>query len=128
MRGPSEAYLYDEAIGVRVLAGNWLVSRQTLTAGASISSANSSVTLIMQGDGNLVQYRNGVATWSTQTFVPGTRAVMQPDGNLVLYRPGNAAVWQSGTFVSGSYLLAENDGDVAIYRTTTPLWRNGSVV
>ena len=62
-------------------------------------SANQVYKFIMQTDGNLVVYKNGVgAIWASsscgQTGFSGILAVMQTDGNFVLYPGGSAvAVW-----------------------------------
>lgn len=59
-------------------------------------SADRRYQLVMQGDGNLVQYGPGGALWSTETEGSTGQFVVQEDGNLVVYAEGRA-VWQSGT-------------------------------
>jgi hypothetical protein len=76
------------------------------------------MSLVMQGDGNLVLYRTGAALWAS-SYVPAQDAypftgatqamacarcfaVFQTDGNLVLYAPaangvGNRPYWSSNT-------------------------------
>ena len=61
-------------------------------------------TLIMQGAGNLVLYKNlgragQSAPWATGgSLVAGSYAVMQGDGNLVIYHPNRSTViWASNT-------------------------------
>jgi hypothetical protein len=53
--------------------------------------------VVMQGDGNLVNYSDttGKPVWATGTGVAGAIAVMQDDGNLVVYAPGGQALWAS---------------------------------
>ncbi len=67
--------------------------------------------LIMQGDGNLVLYSNGKATFSSRTNgMPGATAVLQDDRNLVVYYQGRA-VWASGTAMTNAssfYDTAQN--------------------
>src|SRR5262245_24686902 len=52
----------------------------------SLASCDGRFTLIMQGDGNLVLYMNGVgALWASNTVGPYKKfALMQGDGNLVV--------------------------------------------
>ena len=64
-------------------AGNRLLPGAQLTAGAFLRSADRRLTMVMQGDGNLVLYRDGPAVWSSGTSGDGLRAVMQYDGNFV---------------------------------------------
>jgi hypothetical protein len=55
-------------------------------------SCDGRTSLVMQGDGNLVLYRNGVGPlWASCTGDASTYGVyMQGDGNLVVYAPGGA--------------------------------------
>ncbi|GAA1163588.1 cutinase family protein [Nocardioides aquiterrae] len=54
--------------------------------------------VVVQGDGNLVQYGDRGAVWATNTVGSGAnRLVMQSDGNIVLYNAANRAVWASNT-------------------------------
>ncbi|MFJ8627840.1 hypothetical protein ACIRD3_34070 [Kitasatospora sp. NPDC093550] len=61
--------------------------------------------LIMQGDGNLVMYRNtgngDVPLWSTHSAGCGDRAIMQGDGNLVVYGTGTRICWANNVFKGG---------------------------
>lgn len=89
-----------------------------LLPGTSISSDDGRFSLVMQGDGNLVLYRNGAgALWATGTAGKQVAfAVMQNDGNLVLYTPNGAPVWASGTHGNpGSVLILQDDGNLVIY-------------
>ena len=89
----------------------------SLAADQYIASPDHRYRLVMQSDGNLVDYADGTAVWSTGTFGnPGARVVMRPDGNLVLYAPGNRAVWNSGSWTAGgsSSLVAHDGGDVTV--------------
>ena len=60
-----------------------------LTANQSIYSPDGQYQLIMQGDGNLVEYGpGGQVIWDAATNGnPGAYAIMQGDGNLVVYSP-----------------------------------------
>lgn len=100
---------------------------EMLTRGGSILSNNRQYTLVLQTDGNLVLYRNGVALWSTQTQGRNVvRAVMQGDGNFVLYDNNGNPVWNSGTGQRpGSFLAVQDDGNLVIYtRTGNVAWNS----
>jgi hypothetical protein len=88
----------------------------TLSFGQSIKSCDGRFTLIMQTDGNLVLYFNGVALWATDTNGCGDHAVMQGDGNFVVYAASNAPCWSSNTANNpGAFLTLQNDGNLVIY-------------
>ena len=113
----------DKSVGDRLNVNEALEIEQNLR------SPDSRFTLVMQGDGNLVLYRNsdGKPLWATRT-TGGTRAVMQGDGNLVLYPSFGAAVWASNTAGNdGSIVQLQNDGNLVIYRGTTAIWASGTV-
>jgi hypothetical protein len=100
---------------------------QTLLSGQHLVSSNGLYTLIMQSDGNLVEYTAGLPFWATGTQGgAGTRAVMQTDGNLVVYSPTGAALWSSGSGGhSGTINLSLlNNGDLVVNGPAGPLWTN----
>ncbi|AZQ50323.1 peptidase S53 [Burkholderia cenocepacia] len=88
-----------------------------LSSGQSFTSGNGANVLVMQGDGNLVLIRQGVAVWNSGTYGhPGAYAVMQGDGNLVVYGSAGAALWNSGTGgYPGAVTYVQDDGNVVIY-------------
>ncbi|RQX84304.1 peptidase S53 [Burkholderia anthina] len=94
-----------------------------LGSGQSFTSGNGANVLIMQGDGNLVLLRQGVAQWSSGTYShPGAFAAMQADGNLVVYSPTGVPLWYSGTSGnSGAATYVQDDGNVVIY-APLPRW------
>src|SRR5262249_3135637 len=100
-------------------------SGRVLTAGQSIYSPHGQYQLIMQGDGNLVEYGpGGQAIWNSVTFGnPGAYATMQGDGNLVVYSSAGKALWNSGTYghPGASLVLADGGALEIIYRGTV-LW------
>lgn len=100
-----------------------------LAANDTIPSCDGRFTLYMQGDGNLVLYRNGGgALWSTETWgQPGNVAVMQDDGNLVVYSASGHPRWSSGTHGNpGAVLAMQDDGNLVIYKGSSPLWSSGT--
>ncbi len=102
----------------RMYFNDVLRAGQTLTAGNFLNSKNGVYYLYLQGDGNLVVYANGVATWSSITAgTTSNRLVLQGDGNLVLYNAQNAPTWHTTTFGSGSnnYLIMQDDGNLVLY-------------
>jgi hypothetical protein len=125
------------AIGVAALVGisatpadaaagsDRLGPNEALARGQRITSHNGCFWLQMQGDGNLVAYKNpGAPTpiWATMKFTsdPGVYAIMQSDGNFVVYpHLGAPALWNSGTngaVNQNSTLVMQDDGNIVIYR------------
>ncbi len=90
--------------------------QQQLNPGDQLVSSNGRYVLVMQGDGNLVEYETGgSAVWASGTSVPGTVFINQADGNFVLVAPGNHPVWATGTNTPGTLLTVQDDGNVAAY-------------
>ncbi|AOK05804.1 peptidase S53 [Burkholderia latens] len=98
-----------------------------LGSGQSFTSGNGANVLVMQGDGNLVLLRQGVARWSSGTYShPGAFAVMQADGNLVVYSSTGVPLWYSGTRgYPGAATYVQDDGNVVIY-TQMPRWSSNT--
>ena len=100
-------------------AASVLPAGATLTATQSIVSPNGEYTLVMQADGNLVEYlTGGRAIWSSGTHGDtGAHAVMQTNGNLAVLDSGGAVIWSSNSHSAGcaSELSIQNDGNVVIY-------------
>jgi hypothetical protein len=101
------------ATGARMQPG------ETLPPGQQITSASGRYRFVYQGDGNLVLYDGGRATWASNTAgKPTGVCIMQGDGNLVIYTPGPHAIWASNTAGhNGSGLVLQDDGNVVIYDT-----------
>jgi hypothetical protein len=97
---------------------------QRLNGGGEIAAGG--YVLIMQTDGNLVEYDSAShALWNSNTAgQPGNFVVMQTDGNLVVYSSGGSWRWQSGTNGYGNASLAiQTDGNVVVYSSGgSPLW------
>ncbi len=123
-------------LGVRVVApgADAAGTRSALWAGdrlvAGQSLDNAQYRLVVQADGNVVEYGNGRALWGTGTSGtgPGNRLVMQSDGNLVVYASGGRPVWSSRTAGSGAtnHLALQTDGNVVLYARSGPVWANGA--
>lgn len=109
--------------------GNTLQQGQSLLAGQGLISPNGQYTLVLQEDGNLVEYSYGNwATWATETA--GLRidhATLQLDGNFVLYGQNEQARWASETWldwstmqtgwVIGHRLVLDDQGYVTVEQT-----------
>ncbi len=102
----------------------WLQPGQTLGPGQSISNGTGCFLIVQATDGNVVEYCNGSAVWSTHTYSPGDRLVMQTDGNLVLYTSGNSWIWKSGTNgYPGAQLALQDDQNLVVYSSGgTAIW------
>jgi len=98
---------------------------EALYANESVWSTNGAYQLIMQSDGNLVEYGPSGALWASNTGIPGSWAIMQGDGNLVVYTSGGTPVFATGTAWSGSQLIVQSDSNVVMYSGSTPLWASG---
>ncbi len=104
-----------------------------LDAGMSLASQNGAFQLVMQADGNLVEYSNaGAAVWSSgtnKTQPLSTHVVMQTDGNLVIYNNFNVPLWSSKTAgMPGAYLFIDDLGQLSVNASAgVPLWEPGEV-
>ncbi|MCW2527451.1 MAG: hypothetical protein JWM76_2311 [Pseudonocardiales bacterium] len=110
----------------------FLGSGETLSAGQSLVDTSYRYWLLMQSDGNLVEYRWGPradVVWSSHTYGnSGATLTMQTDGNLVLYGSDGRAVWATGT--SGSdgtvSLSLQTDGNIVVRNGQgQPTWYTG---
>ena len=103
---------------------------EVLTAGQYLESGDRHYTVVMQRDGNLVEYvtGSGHALWSSGTGGhPGADVIMQDDGNLVIYGGASGALWSSGTAGSGlPVFYAQTDANLVVYHGGTPAWASGS--
>lgn len=92
---------------------------QTLPAGGTLVSQNQAYRLIMQTNGNLVEYGPSGWMWSSHTVGSGraNRLVMQTDGNLVMDSVSGQVPFATGEVSSGSHdsLVVQNDGNVVQY-------------
>lgn len=104
-----------------------LQAGQALKTNQSLTNCKGNVTLVMQGDGNLVVYGPPGALWSSNTAgTAGDSADMQGDGNFVVYA-GSTPLWSSNTAgYPGAYLVVQDDGNVVVYLGSTALWSTGT--
>ena len=119
--------LWDSMGNTRQVATTFVPNKASvgsLNPGQGRYSPNGAYWLVMQTDGNLVEYGGGRARWASNTLVPGSRVVLQADGNFVVYTPQNRPVWASGTVGQpGAWAAVHNDGRLAVYRTNgTAAW------
>ena len=110
--------------------GDRLVSNQGLMSGGSLVSADKGFKLVMQSDGNLVQYgKNGSVFWASGTQGHNNiwAVVMQSDGNLVVRDARNQPLWASGTSGhTGASFIVQDDGNLVIYDVHgAAIWNTG---
>ncbi|MFI9272766.1 hypothetical protein ACIGXM_18880 [Kitasatospora sp. NPDC052896] len=110
-----------------------LTAGQSLDAPSKGPGQNPVAELVMQGDGNLVEYLltqdggRGPAIWNTGTWGhPGAYVVSQGDGNLVLYSATGTPLWDSGTWGGGqpAQLLADGNLFVTSSSPSVLVWTN----
>jgi hypothetical protein len=111
------------AIPIPPGSSNVLMAGQTLEPGQAITDGNQ--VLIMQGDGNFVDYiaSSGFVEWDSGTSVPGSFISMQTAGNLVIYSPTGTALWTSFTDPSIGDRLEV--GPIIFTPGNIPLWSGG---
>ncbi len=106
-----------------------MVAGQSLGVGNQLLSCDNRFRLVLQGDGNLVLYKNGTQPlWATGTNGSSAHyAALQGDGNFVLYSTSLAALWNSGTPGNpGAILALQDDGNLVLYRNGVAIWHTGT--
>lgn len=101
---------------------NTLHPGEKLLPGQALTSKNGRYTLVMQEDGNLVEYEDGRKVWASDTFWRGSTFEAQSDGNFVIYGPGHVARWATETYVSDSWMILQDDRNVVIVAHGKPVW------
>jgi hypothetical protein len=109
-----------------------LYTGQSLSSGQELVSQDGWSAVIMQSDGNLVEYNyrvlRPVVLWASGTWGhPGTILLNQNDGNMVLIAPGNHPIWSTNT--SGTHytvLTIQNDANIVAYaQGHVAVWASG---
>jgi hypothetical protein len=111
---------------------NMLSSTNALGINEYLISANGLYKLVLQGDGNLVLYKNETTPlWASNTPAKNiVKCEMQGDGNLVLYDKEEHPYWDTKTVNNfKAYLILQDDGNLVIYneKGDIPLWSSGTV-
>jgi len=123
--GISTRPLWASMGGVTGLRTMTLYAGTSLSAGQALWSPGRAYQFVMQGDGNLVEYKGGTAIWDSQSQGVG-HLVMQTDGNLVIYNATSGVMWQSGSgghAASADYsVTVQDDGNVVVYGPSGALW------
>jgi len=89
-----------------------------------IVSDNNQYRLVLQGDGNLVQYGPRGAVWATGAN-RGSYLIQQGDGKLVLYDYKGSAIWGSPVWVSNgsnTRTIVQGDSNIVTYDGYRPIW------
>ncbi|MEU0559276.1 hypothetical protein [Dactylosporangium sp. NPDC006015] len=115
---PNGTLTVTNAAGTQIwTTTNVFTAGMTLQPGTQYYAQNGYYTLLMQSDGNLVEYnRFGQPLWASNTAgYPGATATMQGDGNFVIYQAGRP-LWATGTNGRGGTMFAfQGDGNLVVY-------------
>jgi len=113
------------------MGGDHLGIGQSMSNNRYLTSVDGRYVLLMQNDGNLVEYGPGLVPlwWSSTAGLGGAYVTMQSDGNFVMYKSdGATAVWATNSGgLNGSYLAVQNDGNLVMYQAdgATAVWSSG---
>ena len=101
---------------------------QRLWSGQQIKSPNGRYRLVMQRNGNLVEYGPHAALWATGTSGSSNDATMQRNGDLVVFSRLGKPLWQSGTAGprTNVVLRLQDDSNLVIYRSSRAMWARSS--
>ncbi len=104
-----------------------LFDGEALTANEGIASSDSTYRLLMQGDGNLVEYGPRGPLWASNTGGhPNAVAILQGDGNLVVYGGGRPLFASHTAGQPGDVLLMQRDSNIVIYSGGRAVFATGS--
>lgn len=111
------------------LGSDHLNPGQVMRSSQYILSGNVQYVLIMQSDGNLVEYHYQSAVWANgKNGNPGAYLGVQSDGNIVEYTASGSPIWATNTNgQSLAYLVMQSDGNLVAYNTSNPpapIWAN----
>lgn len=97
--------------------------------GQRIDTADRKYSAILQIDGNLVLYKQGIPLWASGTDGKNVSFLaMQTDGNLVLYDKSYRPLWYTGSSnTRANRLIMQQDGNLVLYtRDNRPIWASGT--
>jgi surface antigen len=111
--------------------GDNLLAGQGLAEGQYLTSSNGEFTLVMQNDGNLVEYnRYGRPLWASSTEGhAGAYLVLQAsDGNLVIYSQSGQALWSGGPGGAGDTFQLAASGNLQVLSSGGGVaWETGAL-
>ena len=114
------------AAAARPLPGrqHLLTAGQSLRPGRHLASPRGTYRLVMQRDGDLVEYDVTQPVWSSATTGAGNLATMRANGDLVVTGSDGTTLWQSGTAgkVSRPTLDLRRGGNLVITSAGRPIW------
>lgn len=113
-------------VGNATYVGNQLTNGQQLHSNQYIMSNNGWFVLMMQPDGNLVEYNALGRIWDAATNNnPGAWLGVQSDGNVVIYSASGTALWSTGQ-QGITKLAVQDDENVVGYNSSgTATWDSG---
>jgi hypothetical protein len=115
----------------RIISGSYIQIIQSDLSFNQITSMNGKNKLVMQSDGNLVLYKNGIATWSSNTSIGQGiyKAEITPSGQLIIMNNNGNYIWSTSPAdprKAPFSLVCQDDGNVVIYAqansTYEPVW------
>jgi hypothetical protein len=91
-----------------------------------IMSPDGRFVLMMQSDGNLVEYTSSGAVWTAHTSNnPGAWLIDQSDGNVVLYSASGAPLWYTGAKAIASFVVQDDANLVGYTTNSQAAWVSG---
>lgn len=113
-------------VGNATYVGNQLTNGQQLHSNQYIMSNNGWFVLMMQSDGNLVEYNTLGRIWDTATNNnPGAWLGVQSDGNVVIYSASGAALWSTGQQGITKLAVQDDENIVGYNSSGTATWDSG---
>ena len=104
--------------------GEEIKADQILLQNQVIYSNNKQYHLVLQNDGNLVQYGPSGPIWATGQN-RGHFLIQQGDGKIVLYDYKGSAIWASPVWVpngQASRTVIQGDSNLVTYNGYSPIW------